>query len=261
MHFQRLDKRLQEAVKALTADAEFQKRFNDDEVLNRLDDEKFNPALCFSELCSAAGIPVLIEGEHYSPVKLLQYAYMWCIDSPLAKETGKEVTELDLDIFFYTLEHKPDSDAGTTALKAFGEVKRRGLSIEKASSIANALIGIAFQPLRMFPSTSATVVGSQQPSFDADWLTGMVAKVSAVTGLKPDEVMSGLSLTACCLYYIQWCRMQGVQSISKRTSEEILKAQSERTDELIADRPIEKGVLRAEDRQSFLETVRTPPEE
>ena len=95
MHFQRLDKRLQEAVKALTSDAEFQKRFNDDEVLNRLDDEKFNPALCFSELCSAAGIPVLIEGEHYSPVKLLQYAYMWCIDSPLAKETGKEVTELD----------------------------------------------------------------------------------------------------------------------------------------------------------------------
>lgn len=71
----------------------------------------------------------------------------------------------------------------------------------------------------------------------------------------------GLSLTACCLYYIQWCRMQGVQSISKRTSEEILKAQSERTDELIADRLIEKGVLRAEDRQRFLETVRTPPEE
>ena len=55
--------------------------------------------------------------------------------------------------------------------------------------------------------------------------------------------------------------MQGVQSISKRTSEEILKAQSERTDELIADRLIEKGVLRAEDRQSFLETVKTPPEE
>ena len=260
MYFQNLDKKYQDAIKALTVDAEFQKRFNDDEVLNKLDEEKFDPSLCFTELCSTAGIPVVIEEERYSPVKLFQYVYLWCIDSPLAKDNGKKITELDLDIFFYTLDNKIDSDALSTSMKALGELKRRKLTFENGLAIARTLISLAFQPLRMFPNTSTAVIGNQQPAFDADWLTSIVAKVHNVTGHTPDYIMNSMSLSACCFYYIQWCRIQGVQNISKRTSEEILKAQSERTDELIAERLIELKVLKEEEKQEFLNTIRTPPD-
>jgi len=259
MYFQKLDKKYQDAIKALTVDAEFQKRFNDDEVLNKLDEEKFDPALCFTELCNANDIPVTIDDKKYNAVKLFQYVYLWCIDSPLVKDNGKKITELDLDIFFYTLDNKIDSDAVSTSMKALGETRKRELTFEDALVIARTLISLAFQPLRMFPQTSTSVIGNQQPAFDLDWLTSMIAKVHNVTGLSPNEIKE-MSLSACCFYYIQWCRIQGVQNISKRTSEEILKAQSERTDELIAERLIELKVLKEEDKQDFLNTIKTPPE-
>ena len=259
MYFQKLEKKYQEAIKALAVDAEFQKRFNEDEVLNKLDEEKFDPSICFSELCSTVGIPLVIDDKKYNSVKLFQYVYLWCIDSPLTKDNGKNITELDLDIFFYTLDNKIDSDAVSLSIKALGEVKRRNLTFENAMVIARTLINLAFQPLRMFPSTSSAVVGNQQPAFDADWLTSMVAKVHDVTGNTPDYIMNNMSLSACCFYYIQWCRIQGAQNISKRTSEEILKAQSERTDEMIAERLIELKVLKEEEKQEFINTIRTPP--
>ena len=260
MFFQNLDKKYYEAIRSLTVDAEFQKRFNDDEVLNKLDEEKFDPALCYSEMCSVAGIPIIIDGKKYPAVKLLQYVYLWCIDSPLTKENGKEITELDLDIFFYTLENPIEDDPVTISTLAIGELRRRELSLEQAAETAKTLITLAFQPLKMFPSTSNTVVGNEQPVFDADWLTSMIAKVNQVTGYTPDHIMQKMSLCACCFYYIQWRRMQGDNKIEKRTSEEILKAQSERTDELIAERLIELGVLKEEEKQDFLDTIRTPPE-
>ena len=54
MYFKNLDKKYAEAIKSLTKDAEFQKRFASDPVLDKLDEEKFDPALCYSEMCSVA---------------------------------------------------------------------------------------------------------------------------------------------------------------------------------------------------------------
>lgn len=216
---------------------------------------------CVSQSYAAPyGIPLVINGKKYNAVKLFQYVYLWCIDSPLVKDTVKNITELDLDIFFYTLDNTPDSDAVTVSTSAIGELRKRGLTIEEAAEVAKTLINLAFQPLRMFPQTNNVVVGNQQPAFDADWLTGMISKVHNVTGNTPDFIMNNMSLCACCFYYIQWCRNQGSQNISKRTPEEILKAQSERTDEMIAERLIELKVLKEEEKQDFIRTIRTPPD-
>lgn len=142
--------------------------------------------------------------------------------------------------------------------KQYGELRRRNLEINAAYEVANTLIHLAFSPLKMFPSVG-TVEVHEQLCFDCDWMTNIIAKVHTVTGLTPKEI-ENMSLCACCFYYIQWCRMNGSKEISKRTSEEILKAQSERTDVLIAERLIEVGILKEEEKAEFLKTIGTPPE-
>ena len=72
--------------------------------------------------------------------------------------------------------------------------------------------------------------------------------------------MNNLSMTACCFYYVQYARMQGAEHIEKRASEEILKAQSERTCTLICDRLIELGVIKEEQRDEIYHIMTVPPE-
>ena len=261
MYFNNVDKKYHEAIKALTKDAEFQKRYASDPVLDKLDEEKFDPATCYSELCSTINIPIIIEGQRYPAIKLLQFVYLWCIDSPLAKNNDKEITELDLDVFFYTLEHPITENILSLSTSAIGETRKRGLSIEDGEIVAKTLISFAFQPLRMFPKAQNTIIGNEEPEFDTDWMTAMIGKVHTVTGYTPDYIMNNLSLCACCFYYVQWARMQGAQNIAKRTSEEIIKAQFERTTELVAERLIELGVLKEEDKAQFIEEANTPPAE
>lgn len=256
MFFENVPQKYVEHIKALTKDQSFHEKINNDKILDELDDEMFDPAICYAELCSTIGLPINIDGRKFKAVNLLQYVYLWCIGSPLIKSSKEKVTEADLDIFFYTLNNKIE-DAVTLSTKALGEIKRLNLDLKTAISIAYTLIDLAFQPLKMFPSSPNE--GAKKCEFDTDWLTSMVAKVYSVTGLTPDYIMNNLSLTACCYYYVQWCRMQGAKDIEKRTPEEILKAQSERMDELLADRLIEIGALSEDDKKEFLVIIGTPP--
>ena len=257
MYYRELPLEIQQAIKALTRDEVFQNRFSNDKVLDDLDAEKYDPSLCYTELCCLINVPIFIDDKPYNPVSLLQYVYLWCIQNPLIKNGSRELTEIDLDIFFYTLDNKIDCDAVSLASKAVGEIKRRGLELEAAKETAQYLIALSFQPLKMFPQT-ATVEGSVEVAFDVDWLTSIIAKVQNVTGYSPEKIMN-MPLNTCCYYYIQWCRIQGVKDISKRTSEEILQSQSERTDVLVTERLIELGVIKEEDKQEFLEKIKTPP--
>ena len=47
MYFQNLPKEQQLAIKSLTKDQEFQRRFSTDPVLDKLDEEKFDPSKTF----------------------------------------------------------------------------------------------------------------------------------------------------------------------------------------------------------------------
>lgn len=257
MHFRELPPELQQAVKNLTRDKIFQDRFGHDEILNELDGEKFDPALCYIELCCMIGVPQIINNKKFKAVSLLQYCYLWCLENPLVKKMQREAEEIDLDVFFYTLNNDVNEDALSLATKAIGETKRLELSIDEAKNIANYLINLGFYPLKMFPQT-ATVEGSKDVAFDVDWITSIIAKVHEVTGYSPETIMK-MPLNTACFYYIQWARLQGCKDISKRTNEEILQAQSERTDMLIAERFIELGIIKEEDKQDFLNKIKTPP--
>lgn len=258
MFISKLKSPLKECAFLLNKDEEFQKRFQTDPILDKLYDEQYDPALCYIELTSTLNGKLEFDEQEFSQIRLLQYIWLWCVGNPLVK-AGKDIEEADLDLFFYTLEHEfnPCDSILKIMTVAFGEIKRRNLTKERAEEIAKSLIGIGFHPLSMFPATNGT--GNEQPMFDADWMTGIISKVHVVTGLLPKEIEK-MSMSACCFYFIQWCRMQGDNHIMKRTPEEILKAISKRTDELIAERLIELGQLKEEDKLEFLNIIGTPPE-
>lgn len=125
MFFQKLPERLKEAIKALTIDDVFKQRFGTDEVLNKLDEEKFDLVQSYNELCNSSGIPVVINGEAYNAVKLFQYVYLWNIDNSLIRDNKKAVTELDLDIFFYTLDNPITTTGVELAKKAVRRTKEK----------------------------------------------------------------------------------------------------------------------------------------
>lgn len=72
--------------------------------------------------------------------------------------------------------------------------------------------------------------------------------------------MNEMSITACCYYFAQYRRLQGDDTIYKRTDEEILIMQMERSVELICDRLIELNIIQEDERTKYKKIMCTPPE-
>lgn len=177
--------------------------------------------------------------------------------SPFVSPTEKDLTTLDTDIFFHILQQGfQENDLVEMSANAVGEVTRIGMTYEEAFSIAADIIKAGFRPMKMFP---ATIQNIKKTSFDDDWMTNVAACAHAVTGYKPDYIINELPLNTSFHYLIQYCRSQGMKGIEKRSDEEILKAMSDRTDELIADRLIELNVISEADRRNIINRLRTPP--
>ena len=119
-------------------------------------------------------------------------------------------------------------------------------------------IRTAFRPLNLFPKRH--VDGKAKVVFDADWITSLVARVHTVTGESPEKIMNEMSLTAACYYFAQAARMNGDETIYKRSDEEILIAQDRRAVELICERLIELKVIKQEDYFKYFTIMTTDPE-
>lgn len=79
-------------------------------------------------------------------------------------------------------------------------------------------------------------------------------------GYNPSYILRKLSLSACCYYFAQFRRAQGDQLIFKRTDEEILQLQMERSVELICDRLVELEVFPIAEYGKWKQVMITPPD-
>lgn len=260
MFFSKLPKNIQDAVHGLVTDEVFQNTFGHDSILDELDDEKNNLKQSFPEFLSTVNFKLRHNGKEYNNLTPMVWGFLWCIQSPLVRNMKKNATQADIDLFFYVLENGVDDcPLVDMAAKAINFCANHNISIDEASDVMHLLASRAFAPLKMFPAV-ATSETQSEPVFDSDWLTALVSKVHTVTGYTPDYIMNKLSMTACCYYYVQYARQQGVEHIEKRPPEEILKAQSERSCVLICDRLIELGVITEEQRAEVFKIMTTPPE-
>lgn len=258
MNFTHLPEDVKQAVINLTKDKEFQKRFAEDKILDSLEQEKYNPTDQYFALLNVLNGKFVIGKYEINSITPAVWSFLYITKSPFVVKT-KSVSEFDVDYVLYILT-KGLQDAGSDPeqiyMNSIGFCKKNGIDVEDAIKTIFDLIKISFRPLKMF-SAPANVVQSQ-PRFDADWLTGLVAKVHQVTGLPPKTIINEMSLTECCYYFAQYSRMNSTQEIAMRSDEEIMDAMAKRTVDLILERLIDINIIDTKDVQKYREIMNTP---
>ena len=257
MNFRNLPQHIQEGIKTLPTDDEFQHRFATDKVLDEIDAMKTNMADEYKSLQLVLGNYLKINDKKFHPITPAMWSFLWIIDSPFVNY-DKQVNEVDVDIFFFILENGlGDGDSVRIISESLGFTPNiLKISYDEGMSIITTLIKISFKPLNLFPKTNS----NGKCLFDADWLTSLTTKVHQVTGYSPEYIMNVLSLTSACYYFAQYRRMNGSDQIYKRTDEEILILEDRRACEMVIYRLIEKGVFPEEEREKWLKEIQTPPE-
>lgn len=258
MNFRQLPIELQFKVAELAEDQQFQKRFNDDQVLNQLDQLKYDPVIEYNEVQLAFHNKLRFKRmesvkrtflqkilfKKYSqyvqlePVTLGLWAYLYTIKSPVVF-TDQQLTTIDIDLFFYLLQekqyNKPVKQLFTQSMDYCN--RKMKISQEQAVQIITYLTKISFRVLNMFPRLQL----EQKPVFNLDWLTSLVTKVKHVSSYSTQEIYK--EIPVCEVYYLfaQYCRQIGSEAIYLRTEEEIMIEQDLRCSTLVVERLIELG--------------------
>ena len=105
MFFKNLPKHIQDGIKQLTVDKEFQKRFAHDPRLDEIDEMKVNMSDELKSLQSLISAPIVINGIQFKNITPIMWSFLWCIESPLLNASDKKINEIDIDVFFYILEN------------------------------------------------------------------------------------------------------------------------------------------------------------
>ena len=240
MNFKGLPLELQFKVAELPADEQFQKRFAEDEVLDQLDQLKYDPVIEYNQLQLLFHNKLRINEIQFEPVTLGLWSYLYTLKSPIVLK-DQQITPIDIDLFFYLLQTKnyscPVYKIFNNSLNYCDSVLK--IDYSTASSIIQTLVKISFRVLNMFSRLQA----ENKAVFNADWLTSIVTKVKQVSSYTTQELYKDISV--CQIYYLfaQYCRQKGSEAIYLRTEEEIMIEQDLRSSELVIERLIEKGYI------------------
>lgn len=253
MNFRNLPKHIQEGIKELTVDEEFQNRFATDKVLDEIDEMKTNMNDEFKCIQLVIGNKIKINEKLFSALTPSMWSFLWVIDSPFVNYE-KDVKEVDVDMFFYLLENGiGDGDTVRIISDSLKYTEKHlKMTYDEGLSIITSIIKISFKPLNLFPKTNTS---GGRNEFDADWLTSLITKVHQVTGYSPDHIMNEMALTSACYYFAQYRRMNGSDQIFKRTDEEILILEDRRASEMIIERLIEKNVIPEDEKEKWFKEI------
>ena len=247
-----------EMLLRLNADQVFRQRFRSDDVLKKLwTDRGLDEGDRQAEFMTAIGASCSIKGKPLPQGRLARFlrrkpktpqvlfeapcpgviALLAHMESPYVK--GGKVRPVDIDIALRTLILKRETFAELTEklktdmeLASAGLCARLGVDYEVAHGALSQVFRLAFAAYGMMPESA--VKGLQDPCrFDADWLAGIVADISAVSRLSPDEIIWNLPMCLCGYYIMNGYRRQGVKNIRRKIPGD---AFIDRMDELMEQR-------------------------
>lgn len=259
MNFTHLPEDVKQAVIGLTKDKEFQRRFAEDKILDDLEAEKYNPQDEYFALLTVLNGKFVIGQYEVNAITPAIWSFLYITKSPFVSGNIQQISKHDVDYILYILSKGLD-DAGSSPeqiyMNSLGFCEANGIDVVEAIRTILDLIKMSFRPLKMFPSSGA--IAQTNPRFDADWLTGIAAKVHQVTGLTPKQIINEMSLTECCYYFAQYARMNSTQEIQMRSDEQIMLQMSLRTVELILERLLEINIIDTKDVQKYRKIMNTP---
>ena len=256
MNFRGLPSHIQEGIKALTIDQEFQHRFGTDKVLDQLDEQKFDKAQQLKLLTLVCDQKITISNININSITPKIWSILWLFDSAFINP-NKVINFMEIDIAMYLLQNDIKTINLTEIFNdSISYCMKNQIDYNVALQVISQSIHLAFKPLNLFPKQNK--IGNQIICYDADWLTSTIAKVHAVTGLKPDQIIN-MSLTSICFYFAQYARINGNENIYRRSPEEILIEQDKRSCELIVERLFEKGVIKPEQKDDLFKKISSIP--
>lgn len=254
MNFRNLNKRLQQAIFNLTKDKVFQERFGHDPVLDDLDSQKIDYNEELLNIFSLLGQKFNYKGKYYNYLTLFDWNFLWCKKSPLISKQNREITLNDLDLFLYVIQNGKNIINEKNVEEASKDyVLKEHYDYGEVIEVLFKMIKLAFKPLQFLPVQIDT---EGEKYYDLDWVISLASKVHEVSGFEIEKIITELPIQIVCSFYIEWRRKLGDTNIYKRTSQEILKAQDERSCDLIAERLLELGVIKENEKEEFLKEIK-----
>lgn len=252
MRFSEVPIELQVHIEELVRDKQFQQRFATDDVLNQLDQLKFDPFVQYNQVQLALHNKLKFYDVQFQPMTIGLWAYLYTIKSPLVVKQ-KKVTNIDADLFFYLLQTKdfgnPLQILLMKSLNYSSEVLK--LTHEQAVDVIQKLFKISFRVLNMFPRLRE----EKEAVFNMDWLTSLATKVKQVSSYTTQEIYKEVPI--CEVYYLfaQYCREKGSEAIFLRTEEEILAEQDLRATTLVVERLIQLGHIEESNKEYYINLI------
>jgi len=246
-----------EAIKQLPHDKEFQQRYGFDPVLDALEKERIDKRHLVQDLNAFLNIPLQAGNLKFRQLTLEDWVVLWALDSPFVIDSEK-ISEADTDLFLATVSFSDVTNYEALVASSLDYCKKLEIDPVIGKQICYTLINLAFSPLKLFPQSGTKMTEGEIPLYDADWVTSVVSKVHAQTGFNHDRIMKNISLNACCAYFVDWAREQGNKGIGRKSNVEVILEMDKRTNYLIVQRFIEKGIIKEEDRDYYEILLRDP---
>ena len=252
MRFSEVPLEIQVHIEQLQKDEVFKERFANDEVLDQLDQLKYDPFIQYNQIQLLFHNKLKFYNTKFEPMTLGLWAYLYTIKSPLVFEQ-KKATTLDADIFFYLLETKNFElsldELVAKALNYSSNVLK--FTKEQTQDVIQKLFKVSLRVLNMFPRLRI----EKKAVFNADWITSIVTKAFQVSSYSTQQLYKQVPI--CEVYYLfaQYCREKGSEAIFIRTEEEILAEEDLRATTLVVERLIELGHIDESNKEYYIKLI------
>lgn len=203
-------------------DDAFQEILKNDQIINELQKQKYNPNLQFNQLMAILSKIYKINGVVVQAITPAVWSFLYSIENAYTKK-NKEIQKIDTDIFMYVISNGISNLGQDLVMSASGFCLQHNIDYEETKTDIKNFIYLMFRPMEMF--NSYIVESSQQVRFNADWVTKIVSVVAPLTNKKSDDIIFNMSLTECFYYMIQNARKYDDKGLIKRKNSDEIEAE------------------------------------
>lgn len=210
-----------DVILAMQDDA-FQKILQEDQIINELEKEKYNPNLEFNELMAIISKIYKVNGIVVQAITPAVWAFLFAIGNAYCKHEKPQ--HIDTDIFMYIISNGISNIGQDLVLSASGFCVENNIDYYDTEREIKDFIYLMFRPLEMLNNYAGSN-DNDEVRYNADWITKIVSVVCPLTNKTSDDVIYNMSLTECFYYMIQHARKFDDKGLIKRKNSAEIEAE------------------------------------
>lgn len=200
-------------------DDEFQIILQNDEILERLQNQKYNFQDEHFQLLSLYSGQWKINDINITFFSLGLWCFLYSIKNAFA--ISGQPSKTDIDVVLYLLNKGYEGVTENLYEQAENFCTNHSISYQFAQKEILHMISICFRPLEMIPSRPATSSDSK-PHFNLEWLTGMISIISRHTNCDRQFILYKMKLPQAFYYVIQHLKENDIKNqIRRRNTDQI----------------------------------------